>query len=88
MPRTRACPSPRPILARAETLSFRASATPASSAFTISATTPYTATVIPIPTTANTVACIRKLPAGKAASVIAMISAERMKSVLIALATF
>ena len=51
------------------------------------ATTPYTATVIPIATSANTSDCVRRLPAGSAANVIAMISAERMKSVLMALAT-
>jgi hypothetical protein len=71
-----------------EALSFLASATPTSSAFTISATAPYTAAVMPIPTSASTTACVTKPPAGSAASVIAMISAERMKSVLMALATF
>jgi hypothetical protein len=48
----------------------------------------YTAAVIPSATTANTAACIEMLPTGTAASVIAMISAERMKSVLMALPTF
>ena len=74
--------------AKAEAPSCLASARPTSSAFTISATTPYTAAVIPIPTSASTSDCIHRLPAGSAPSVIAMISAERMKSVLMALATF
>jgi hypothetical protein len=69
-------------------LTLLARATPKSSAFTISATTPYTTTVIPNPTSASTRACVTKLPAGTAASVIVMISAERMQPVLMALATF
>src|SRR5258707_11570035 len=43
---------------------------------------------MPIPTIANTNACIQKLALGTADKVIAMISAERMKSVLTALSTF
>ena len=48
MPRTMPRPSARLIPPKAEAPSFFASARPTSSAFTISATTPYTATVIPI----------------------------------------
>ena len=43
---------------------------------------------MPMPTSASTAARVQKPPAGMAASVIAMISADRMKSVRIALATF
>ena len=41
-----------------------------------------------MPTTASTTAWVQKPSAGMVASAIAMISADRMKSVLIALATF
>jgi hypothetical protein len=44
--------------------------------------------VIPIPTIANTSPWTKMLLSGTAAKVIAMISADRMKSVFMALATF
>ena len=43
---------------------------------------------MPMPTTASTTACVQKDEVETLASVIAMISAERMKSVLIAPAIF
>ncbi len=75
----------RPRVARGGGL--RDSATPASSAFTMRATAPYTASVMPSPTTASTLAFIAKLASPTTESVMAMISAERMKSVRMALAT-
>ena len=65
MPRTRPRPSARPMPPNGEAPSFLASARPTSSAFTISATTPYTATVIPIATSASTNDCRQQAAGGK-----------------------
>ncbi len=74
-----------PSLRVAASRPFAASSRPKSSAFTISATAPYTATVIRIPATDSTAAVIQSdMPGGRADSAIVMISADRMKSVLIA----
>jgi hypothetical protein len=43
---------------------------------------------MPMPTAASTMACVQKETSGTVASEIAMISAERMKSVAMALRTF